>query len=102
MRISRGNAYLIHNGVLQILDFCAIQRGNKTFTKTANECIIPKVVAKYLLRVGEFGDWAKKHWKGEQAVKGILVDTRSKKSPDFIDPILRMNLVINCVLYKLS
>lgn len=65
-------------------NFCNIQHGDSTLTKVVNECIIPKVVARFMFRVPEMIAWSKTHChKVEQIVKEFLIDTRSKDMPQF-------------------
>lgn len=67
-------------GVVNHPNFCAIKDGDSKVTKMVNQCIIPKVVFKYMPSVPTFGDWAANNChKGEAIVKDVLVDTKGKQ-----------------------
>jgi len=78
-------------GVVDNPNFCDIKSGDEKLTNMVNTCIIPKVAAKYIIKVPEFGDWAKDNCqKGEPVVRDILVNTRCKQQhPSFVVNIFR-------------
>lgn len=67
-------------GVVNNPDFCGIKNGDRKLTEMVNHCIIPKVAAKYTLRIATLSEWvAKNCHKLEAIVREVLVNTKGKQ-----------------------
>ena len=68
-------------GVAGIQNVCDVDTGDEKLNQMVQQCIVPKVEAKYLFRMDELSDWAKNNCqKAEPAIQKLLVQTRQVRN----------------------
>ena len=88
-------------GVASIQNVCDVDTGDEKLNQMVQQCIVPKVEAKFLFRVDDLSDWAKSNCqKAEPAIQKLLVQTREVRELCWFFKIAFLKITNNLIQGK--